>query len=62
MADKLYGTVMKLKATSMYKDMSSFSSFIYDDMDENVPANLDFTLEHELQVKNADALYNQQNQ
>ena len=57
MADKLYGTVMKLKAGSMYKDMSTFSSFIYDDMDESVPAKLDFTLEHELQIKNADAFY-----
>lgn len=61
MADKLYGSVMKLKANSMYKDMNTFSTFIYDDMDENVPAKLDFTLEHELTLKNADALYTTKN-
>ena len=57
MVDKLYGSVMTLKGNTLYEDVKSFSSFIYDDMDEKVTAEIDFTLEHELRERNADAYY-----
>ena len=57
MADQLYGTVMKLKAKAVYKQSSTFASFIFDDMDEKVPSEIAFTLEHELKRKDADAYY-----
>ena len=34
--------------------MTTFAAFIFDDMDERVPSQLEFTLEHELKQKNAD--------
>ena len=57
MVDKLYGSVMTLKGNTLYEDVKSFSSFIYDDMDEKVTAEIDFTLEHELRERDADAYY-----
>ena len=57
MADKLYGTATNLKAKSVYKELAVFASFIFDDMDEKVPSEIAFTLEHALERKNADAFY-----
>ena len=57
MADKLYATVMNLKAKAVYKELSIFTSFIFDDMDEKVPSEIAFSLEDQLKRKNADAYY-----
>ena len=57
MADRLYGTAMNLKAKSLYQEMTNFAAFIFDDMDEKVPSEIAFTLEHALERKNADAFF-----
>ena len=57
MVDKLYATVMHLKAKAVYKELSIFTSFIFDDMDEKVPSEIAFSLEDQLKRKNADAYY-----
>ena len=56
MVDKLYATVMHLKAKAVYKELSIFTSFIFDDMDEKVPSEIAFSLEDQLK-ENADAYY-----